>query len=205
MRNVRLSTDHCFSMFQHATHTLDTAWPWASEAYGLCRLRAYFCAHGLIRARSYGFKRATKSIVALDTAWPWANDTYGLCCLRAYFCAHKLIRARSYVAIPQLGIAMGFLLQIRMSWLRALSKGCRCWCWCCGPGCWCCELAERAFKTGGGAGRVQAPRPVLSAGRAHARCGGAVSWLCRLRTFVFQPVACQQVVGFCLLSGSMLV
>ena len=47
---------------------------------------------------------------------------------------------------------MGFLLQIRMSWLRAVSKGCRCWC--CGPGCWCCELAERAFKTGGGAGRV---------------------------------------------------
>ena len=49
---------------------------------------------------------------------------------------------------------MGLLLQIRMSWLRALSKGCRCWCWCCGPGCWCCELAERAFKTGGGAGRA---------------------------------------------------
>ena len=92
--------------------------------------------------------------MALDTAWPWANDTYGLCCLRAYFCAHKLIRARSYVVIPQVGIAMGFLLQIRMSWLRALSKGCRCWCWCCGPGCWCCELAERAFKTGGGAGRA---------------------------------------------------
>ena len=61
--------------------------------------------------------------MALDTAWPWANDTYGLCCLRAYFCAHKLIRARSYVVIPQVGIAMGFLLQIRMSWLRALSKG----------------------------------------------------------------------------------
>ena len=29
-------------------------------------------------------------------------------------------------------------------------------------------------------------------------CGGAVSWLCRLRTFLFQPVACQQVMGFCL-------
>ena len=33
---------------------LDTAWPWASEAYGLCRLCALFCAHKLIRARSYG-------------------------------------------------------------------------------------------------------------------------------------------------------
>ena len=27
-----------------------------------------------------------------------------------------------------------------------------------------------------------------------ARCGGAVSWLCKLR----QTVACQQVVGLCL-------
>ena len=27
-------------------------------------------------------------------------------------------RARSYVVIHQIGIAMGFLLQIRMSWLR---------------------------------------------------------------------------------------
>ena len=137
--------------------------------------------------------------MALDTAWPWANDTYGLCCLRAYFCARKLIRARSYVVIRQIGMARGFLLQIRMSWLRAHSKGCRCWCWCCGPGCWCCELAERTFKTGGGAGRVLVPLPVLSAGKAHRcwcqlveRFGGAVSWLCRLRAFLFQPVACQQ-------------
>ena len=111
--------------------------------------------------------------MALDTAWPWANDTYGLCCLRAYFCAHKLIRAKSYVVIPQIGITMGFLLQIRMT---ALSKGCRCWCWCCGPGCWCCELAERAFKTGG-AGRVLVPLPVLSAGKVH-RCWCA-PWRCR--------------------------
>ena len=55
---------------------------------------------------------------------------------------------------------MAFLLQIRMSWLRALLKGCRCWC---------CELAERAFKTGGGADRVLAPLPVLSAGKARRR------------------------------------
>ena len=32
---------------------------------------------------------------------------------------------------------------------------------------WCCELAERAFKTGRGAGRVLARLPVLSAGKAH--------------------------------------
>ena len=67
-------------------------------------------------------------------------------------CAHTFARINLYafVVIPQVGIAMamGFLLQIIiiMSWLRALSKGGRCWC--CGPGRWCCELAERAFKTG---------------------------------------------------------
>ena len=76
-------------------------------------------------------------------------------------------RERSCVAIPQMGIAMGFLLQIRMSWLR-FRKG-----------------------VGAGAGVV-----VLGAGAVS--WGGAVSWLCRLRTFLFQPVACQQVVGFCL-------
>ena len=78
--------------------------------------------------------------MALDTAWPWANDTYGLCCLRAYFCARKLIRARSY------------------GWdshgVLAANRN---------------ELAERAFQTGGGAGRVLAPLPVLTAGKAH-RC-----------------------------------
>ena len=31
-----------------------------------------------------------------------------------------------------------------------------------------------------------------------ARRGGAVRWLRKLRTFLFQPVACQQVVGLCL-------
>ena len=76
--------------------------------------------------------------MALDTAWPWANDTYGLCCLHAYFFGmHKHICARSYVVIPQIGIAMGFLLQIRMNWLRfrkRVGAGA-------GFGCWCCELA----------------------------------------------------------------
>ena len=84
-----------------------------------------------------------------------------------------------------------------MSWLRALSTGCRCWC--CGPGCWRYELAERAdgWRRWSGAGAAadvvswqSAPVPV-SADRA--RCGGAVSRLCRLRAFLLQPVACQQV------------
>ena len=37
------------------------------------------------------------------------------------------------------------------------------------------------------------PAPVLVSADC-ARCGGAVSWLRRLRTFLFQPVVCQQVV-----------
>ena len=67
--------------------------------------------------------------------------------------------------------------------------------WCCGPGCWCCELAERAFKTGGvGCWRRKAHRCWCQLIVRAVE----VSWLCRLRTFLFQPVACQQVVGFCL-------
>ena len=75
---------------------------------------------------------------------------------------------------------MGFLLQIRMSWLRALSKGCRCWCWCCGPGCWCCELAERAFKAGGGAAALVGCWCGCRCCQLAKRTGAGVSWLCAL-------------------------
>ena len=145
MRNVKLSTDHGFSMFQHATHT--------KVLLGLGRVKPTgfaVCARTFARINLYAQDHTASSfcrsllqacyIVALDTVWPWANNTYGLCCLRAYFCAHDLIRARSYVVIPQIGLAMGLLLQIRMSWLRALSKRCRCWCWC-----W-CQLIVRAVE-----------------------------------------------------------
>ena len=113
------------------------------------------CTHAFVRIKLYArrqalnrplFQRATNSIVVLDAAWPSASETYGLCCLCAYFCAHKLVGARSCVVNPQIAIAMGLLqLQTQMSWLRALSRGCRC----CGPGCWCwcCDLAEHAFET----------------------------------------------------------
>ena len=79
---------------------------------------------------------------------------------------------------------MGFLLQIRMSRAR-FRKGV-------GAG------RRRWSGAGAAAGVVswQSAPVLVSAGCA--RCGGAVSWLCRLRTFLFQPVACQQVVGFCL-------
>ena len=123
--------------------------------------------------------------MALDTAWPWANDTYGLCCLRAYFCVH--IRARSYVVIPQVGIAMGFLLLIRMNWLRALSI---------------VGAGAGVVVLGAGAVSWLSARLMRAAALAGCWCQlivrGVVSWLCRLRTFLFQPVACQQVVGFCL-------
>ena len=78
------------------------------------------------------------------------------------------MRARSSVVIPQIGIAMGFLLQIRMSCAR-FRKGV-------GAGAGVVVLGAGAvswlsarFKTGGGAGRVLAPLPVLSAGKARRR------------------------------------
>ena len=47
------STDRCFKHATKSIVALDTAWPWANDTYGLCCLRAYFCAHNLFRARSY--------------------------------------------------------------------------------------------------------------------------------------------------------
>ena len=148
---------HVSACFTHTIVVLDVAWPWASKAYGLCRLCAYFCARKLVHARSYWpyrstdrcFKHATKSTVALDTAWPWANDTYGLCCLCAYFCAHNLFRARSYVVIPC--CARG---GDRVPVLGTVAG-----CWVCVVD---CELAVRVVPTGCGCW-------VLSAGCA---CGG---------------------------------
>ena len=104
-------------------------------------------------------------------------------------CAHTFVRINLYAQdhtllfplIPQIGIAMGFLLRIRMSWARALSKGCRRW------SCPCAAAGVVSWQSA----------PVLASADC-ARCRGAVSWLRRLRTFLFQPVACQQVVGFCL-------
>ena len=62
-----------------------TAWPWANDSYGLCCLRAYFCAHKLIRARScyspnrdgYGVLAANKNELAARAfevllLWSWA-------------------------------------------------------------------------------------------------------------------------------------
>ena len=128
MCDVGLSAGHYFSIFQRETHTivvLDTAWPWTSEAYGTCRLCAYFCTHKLIRSRSF-YRSLLQARYKVNSGagyyLAWANNTYGLCCLRAYFCAHTVIRARSYEVTHQkgIGIAMGFLLQKRMNWLRAL-------------------------------------------------------------------------------------
>ena len=65
---------------------------------------------------------------------------------------------------------MGFLLLIRMTELAArFRKGVGAGAGVVVLGAGRCELAERAFKTGGGAGQVLAPLPALSAGKAH-RC-----------------------------------
>ena len=103
MRNVRLSTDHCFSVFQHATHTivvLDAAWPWASEAYGLCRLCAYFCAHKLVRARSHGLiiLQVVASSMLQSQQWRWILLGLGPMTLMGFaVSAHTFVRINLYV------------------------------------------------------------------------------------------------------------
>ena len=52
----------------------------------------------------------------------------------------------------------------------------------CGPGCWCCELTERAFKTGGGAGRALVPLP-MSTGRGILPSYLGLCW-CNLHLFM---------------------
>ena len=51
------------------------------------------------------------------------------------------------------------------------------------------QVAERAFKTGGGAGRVLVPPPCQLAKRTCARCGGAVSWLCVQAVYILVPAS----------------
>ena len=49
---------------------LDTAWPWANDTYGLCRLRTYFCACN----HSYGVPTAMSWLRALSKGcrcWCW--------------------------------------------------------------------------------------------------------------------------------------
>ena len=61
------SADRCFKRATKSIVALDTAWPWANDTYGLCCLRAYFCAHKLIRAkiiRWYSPNRDSKNELA---------------------------------------------------------------------------------------------------------------------------------------------
>ena len=88
-------------LFQHvsaATHkivVLDTAWPWASEAYGLCRLCAFFCARKLIRARSYGLivLQIVASSMLHKQSWRWILLRLGPMTLTGFaVCAHTFVR-----------------------------------------------------------------------------------------------------------------
>ena len=96
-------------LFQHVsaccTHTifaLDTAWPWASEAYGLCRLCAYFCAHKPVRARSYGLivLQIVASSMLQSQQWRWILLGLGPMTLMGFaVCAHTFVRINLYVQI----------------------------------------------------------------------------------------------------------
>ena len=122
-------------LFQHATRTivvLDIAGLWATEAYGLCRLCAYFCAQG-------------------HTALSFCRSLPQACyMLFVIYCAHKLI-STLFEGDGERKITLCYFpnrdgdgaFATNKNELAAPSKGCRCWCWCCGPGRWCCELAER--------------------------------------------------------------
>ena len=112
-------TDRCF---KHATKSMDTAWPWASDTCGLCCLRAYFCAHKLIRTRSY--------VVIPQIKYEWAG------------CAHfrEDVRAGAGVVVPCAGAGAVSWLSTRLRRAAAL------------VGCWyrCrrCQLAMLTVETG---------------------------------------------------------
>ena len=95
---------------------------------------------------------------------------------------------------------MGFWLQIRMSCARfrkGVGAGAGVVALGAGAVSWLSARSRRAAALVGCCVVSWQSVPVLVSADC-ARCGGAVSWLCRLRTFLFQPVACQQVAGFCL-------
>ena len=104
----------------------------------------------------------------------FAVCTHTCVCINIYM--HKIIRCYSPNR-DSYGV-----LAANKNELAALSKGCRCWCWCCGPGCWCCELAERAFKTGRchklavQAACILAPASRVSTGRRILRSYLGLCW-----------------------------
>ena len=80
--------------------------------------------------------------------------------------------------------------------MRAFETGCWCWVPVLVLRAGCARGGDRLLVLVPGAGAGAGCQVLVSADCP--RCGGAVSWLRRRRTFLFQPVACQQVVGFCL-------
>ena len=62
------AADRCFKHATKSIVALDTAWPWANDTYGLCCLRAYFCARKLIRARSFVVIPQIKIVIGVLTA-----------------------------------------------------------------------------------------------------------------------------------------
>ena len=105
---------------------LDTA----SEACGLCRLRAYLCAHKIIRPY-----RSASSVLQSQW-WHWILLGLGPVTLTGFaVCVRTFARVNVHAQIIRCYSPNGVLA-------RTLSKGRRCWCWCCGPGRWCCELAD---------------------------------------------------------------
>ena len=116
--------------------------------------------------------------------WCWVSGTGAGAGAVSWLCTWWRQVAGAGCRVPGAGAGAG-----AVSWLCTWWRQVAGWCWCRVP-CW--------SGAGAAAGVVSwQSAPVLVSADC-ARCGGAVSWPCRLRAFLFQPVACQQVAGFCL-------
>ena len=132
----------CFSLL----HTKESCW----ILLGLGRVKPTgfaFCARSFVRINLYGQDHTALSFYRSllqacykgnSGAGYWILLGLGPMTLTGFaVCAHTCVRINLYAqehTRDSYGVLTANL--IRMSWLRALSKGCQCWCWCGGPGCW---------------------------------------------------------------------
>ena len=120
---------------------LDTAWPWANDTYGLCCLRAYFCAHRLILARSY----------AVIPTYSPNRDSYGVLAANKNELAARAFERVSVLWCARLRLAAALVGR----WRR----------------CRCCQLAKctvlvwRCRKLAAQAAYILVPASRMSTGR----------------------------------------
>ena len=156
---------------------LDTAWPWANDTYGLCCLRAYFCAHKLICARSYVVipccARGGERVPALGAV--------AVCWVRGVDCE---LAAR----VVQTGCGCWVLVLGAVSRLRAWWKQ--------GAGRWLCACGAVSWRAGAGCARggQRVPPGCWCSLCAWCRLGagaGCWRWLCAYSGDMPRCIACK--------------